>query len=44
MNKSSDNSHFIKDKTALHMGYKTVFLGTSDECKSIKLKYTYLFV
>ena len=44
MNKSSDNSHFIKDKTALHMGYKTVFLGTSDEYKSIKLKYTYLFV
>lgn len=38
MNKSSDNSHFIKNKTALHMGYKTIFLGTLDEYKSIKLK------
>ena len=44
VNKSSDNSHVIKNKTALHMGYKTVFQGTSDEYKSIKLKYTYLFV
>lgn len=44
MNKSSDDSHFIKNKTALHMGYKTIFLGTSDEYKSIKLKYIYLFV
>ena len=44
MNKSSDDSHFIKNKIALHVGYKTIFLGTSDKYKSIKLKYIYLFV
>lgn len=44
MNKSSEDSHLIKDKTALHVGYKTIFLGTSDEYKSVKLKCIYLFV
>lgn len=42
MSKSSD-SGYLKDKTALHVGCKTTFLGTSDEYKSVKLESIYLF-
>lgn len=28
----------------LHVGYKTIFIGTSDEYKSMKLESIYLFV
>lgn len=37
MSKSSDRG-YLKDKTALHVGCKTTFLGTSDEYKSVKLE------
>lgn len=42
MSKSSDRG-YLKDKTALHVGCKTTFLGNSGEYKLVKLESIYLF-
>lgn len=43
MKKSSDWG-YLKDQTVLHVGYKTIFIETSGEYKSMKLESFYSFV